>query len=227
MQAIATRTAAYAIAPAPGASCRTSVRRPCTAALGCLMDARHTQLLCQTAAGAPSALSAVPSSATAHAHAHAQLRRVSLLRRMANVYFERIKGESFGWRNLEGPPLEWLYGPLPGNPRSPARRRANNRVLPFCAARRGERSRTGCRGGPCPAGWAGEFCEEATRSFCLRDCSCAAPHTAPPPTPRTAAPRRAAAPIWPSAPAPRPPPRPTAPRAAQRARTVRRGLLLV
>ena len=90
---------------------------------------------------------------------------------MANVYFEGDPGARHNWRNLEKPPFEWLYGMQVGNPRSPARRRQAGRVVPFCSARAGERRRSGCRGGPCPAGTMGEFCEERTRSFCLRDCS--------------------------------------------------------
>ena len=89
---------------------------------------------------------------------------------MANVYFERDPGERHDWRNLEKPPFEWIYGMQAGNPLSPERRQAGH-VVPFCSARAGERRRSGCRGGPCPVGTMGEFCEERTRSFCLRDCS--------------------------------------------------------
>jgi len=94
---------------------------------------------------------------------------------MANVYFEKEQSSpNVGWYSPDKPSLENLYGPVPGNPASPAADRTRKPpagVLPFCSPNVTAHSRvSGCSGG-CPEGRAGTLCERARRSFCLRDCS--------------------------------------------------------
>ena len=88
---------------------------------------------------------------------------------MANMVFER-NGKDRGWARADQTHFEWLYGTVGSNPLSAPR--GGRKVTPFCTSPGlSPRHLTGCRGGGCPVGRTGQYCEQPARSFCLRDCS--------------------------------------------------------
>jgi len=92
---------------------------------------------------------------------------------MANVYFEEAREHpNLGWYAPDKLPFEHLYGPVPGNPSSPAAKLRPPSGLPFCSANLTRRQdAAGCQHGGCPVGRVGHLCEEIGTSFCLRDCA--------------------------------------------------------
>lgn len=93
--------------------------------------------------------------------------------RMANVYFERQRSNpAYGWHAPEKTPFEHVYGPVPGNPASPAAKGRPASGIPFCSANLTQRSdAAACGRGDCPVGRKGPLCEQLSESFCLRNCS--------------------------------------------------------
>ena len=92
--------------------------------------------------------------------------------KMANMIFEKNpKSKSYEWARPDQLHFESLYGSIQSNPQS-APTQTPSSPKPFCLASSSTpRGDTGCRGGGCPIGRGGAFCEQGRKTFCLRDCS--------------------------------------------------------